>query len=70
MPTALPKFFLEIFFPPTHGRSLATPIYLGMVHNSWQPRVRIPRGIFAKYITLNPLQHLGMSIRLEGMVAA
>lgn len=30
----------------------------------------VPRGIFCKYIPLAPLQHLGMTIRLEGMVAA
>ena len=30
----------------------------------------VPRGIFSKYITLDPLRHIGMTIRLEGMVAA
>jgi hypothetical protein len=30
----------------------------------------VPRGIFSKYIPLDPLQHLGMTIRLEGRVAA
>jgi hypothetical protein len=30
----------------------------------------VPRGVFSKYITLDPLQHLGMTIRLEGRVAA
>jgi len=29
-----------------------------------------PRRIFSKYFPLNPLQHLGMPIRLEGVVAA
>jgi hypothetical protein len=30
----------------------------------------VPRGIFSKDITLDPLQHLGITIRLEGVVAA
>jgi hypothetical protein len=35
-----------------------------------QVRVTYSRGIFSKDITLNPLQNLGMTIRLEGIVAA
>ena len=34
------------------------------------PHNGVPRGIFSKYIPLDPLQHLGMTIRLEGVVAA
>jgi hypothetical protein len=34
-----------------------------------ETRDRIPRGIFSKDITLDPLRHLGMTIRLEGIVA-
>jgi hypothetical protein len=30
----------------------------------------LPGGIFSKYIPLENLQHLGMTIRLEGTVAA
>jgi len=30
----------------------------------------VPRGIFSKYIPLENLQHLGTTIRLEGVVAA
>jgi hypothetical protein len=30
----------------------------------------VPRGIFFKDITLDPIKHLGMPIRLERMVAA
>jgi hypothetical protein len=33
-------------------------------------RVRIPRGIFSKYIPWDGLWHLGLTIRLEGTVAA
>jgi hypothetical protein len=30
----------------------------------------VPRGIFSKYISVAPIEHLGMKIRLEGLVAA
>jgi hypothetical protein len=30
----------------------------------------VPRGIFSKYIILSPMKYLGLTIRLEGVVAA
>lgn len=35
-----------------------------------QTRVKYSKGIFSKDITLDPLRRLGMTIRLEGVVAA